>query len=112
MNKPSTIPAPGRYQYSYPTFTDAPQYIDIHFLTPDGQQAFVSYPQHPNRKIAQLIPVRWFDSVILCRLEGQIQLMAFLTTFLTGWSVQKRARKPLATVRIQPAAVSVERMAA
>lgn len=75
----------GIYQYTYPTFVDTPQYICVHFLTLDGQQAFVSYPRHPNRKAAQLIPVSWFKSVIMVKLEGQPSLMNFLEMVLTGW---------------------------
>lgn len=70
MNINSTFPLPGIYKYSYPTFTDTPQQIYIHFLTPDSQSAFVSYPCHPNHKAAQLIPIRWFQSVNLIKLDG------------------------------------------
>jgi hypothetical protein len=87
MNLSSTSLTPGRYLYSYPTFADVPQLIDVHFLTPDGQQAFVSYPNHPNHRAAQLIPVSWFGSVTLQQLEGQAMLMSFIETFLTGWSI-------------------------
>ncbi len=85
MNRTSTNPQPGFYQYTYPTFVDTPQHICVHFLTPDGGQAFVSYPYHRGRKVAQLIPVSWFQSVILLPLEGQPQLMKFLATLFTGW---------------------------
>ena len=76
---------PGFYQYTYPTFVDTPQHICVHFLTLDGQQAFVSYPYHRGRKAAQLIPVSWFRSVVLSRQEGQPQLMDFLAMLFTGW---------------------------
>ena len=60
---------PGNYQYHYPTFVDSPQFITIHFLTPDQQRAFVSYPNHPNFKAPQIIPLEWFKSVILKSLD-------------------------------------------
>ena len=85
MNRPLTHPLPGFYQYTYPTFVDAPQHICVHFLTLDGQQAFVSYPYHRSCKAAQLIPVSWFRSVNLLQLEGQPQLMDFLAMLFTGW---------------------------
>jgi hypothetical protein len=85
MNTYLTSPQPGFYQYTYPTFIDTPQHISVHFLTPDGQQAFVSYPLYRGNKLARLIPVSWFQSVILSRLEGQPQLMDFLATLLTNW---------------------------
>jgi len=78
----STYPAPGVYQYTYPTFVDTPQLICVHFLTPDRQQAFVSYS---NQKAAKLIPLSWFDSVQMVKREGQPQLMPFLEETLTGW---------------------------
>lgn len=81
----STHLLPGFYQYTYPTFVDTPQHICVHFLTLDGQQAFVSYPYHPSRKAARLIPVSWFRSVVLLPLEGQPQLMDVLARLLTGW---------------------------
>ena len=82
MTLHSTYPTPGIYLYSYPTFTDTPQHICVHFLTPDNQNAFVSYPKHPNHKASQLIPVRWFDSVHLVKLNGYPQLMHFLEVVL------------------------------
>ena len=85
MNIYLSYPQPGFYQYTYPTFIDTPQHISVHFLTPDGQQAFVSYPHHRGHKAAQLIPISWFESVILFRLEGQPQLMDFLATLFTNW---------------------------
>ena len=85
MNTQSTSPVLGLYQYSYPTFVDTPQRICVHFFTPDKQKAFVSYPQHPNHKAAQLIPVSWFRSVVMVRLDGQPRLMECLETILTGW---------------------------
>ncbi|SFD91896.1 hypothetical protein [Spirosoma endophyticum] len=78
----STHPLPGIYQYSYPTFVDTPQQICVHFITPDQQKAFVSYPRHPNRKAAQLIDISWFKSVDLVKLDGQPQLMHFLEVIL------------------------------
>ncbi|AKD54845.1 hypothetical protein SD10_07920 [Spirosoma radiotolerans] len=82
ITSPTAI-SPGFYQYTYPTFVDEPQYICVHFLTPDGQQAFVSYPHNQARKAASLISIDWFQSVMLCQLEGQPQLMTFLTKFFT-----------------------------
>ena len=79
MDTLCTAPQPGFYQYTYPTFVDTAQYICVHFLTPDGQQAFVSYPHDRARKAAQLVAISWFQSVTLCRLEGQPQLMSFLS---------------------------------
>ncbi|RZK32488.1 MAG: hypothetical protein EOO61_16855 [Hymenobacter sp.] len=90
MSLSSTSLAPGRYQYSYPTFVDSPQFIDIHFITPDGQQAFVSYPQHPNRRAPQLVSTGWFNSVLMDQLEGQVALMTVIETLLTGWSMAGR----------------------
>jgi hypothetical protein len=85
MEKYFTYPLPGCYQYTYPTFVDTPQYICVHFFTSDGQKAFVSYPHHPNRKAAQLIPVSWFQSVVMVELDGEPRLMKFLDVILTGW---------------------------
>ncbi|WP_143100694.1 hypothetical protein [Spirosoma endophyticum] len=73
------------YQYTYPTFTDAPQQICIHFLTPDQKEAFLSYPNHPKPKAAQLVDIRWFESVELVKLDGQPQLMHFLENILPSW---------------------------
>lgn len=73
-----TTPQPGFYQYTYPTFVDAAQYICVHFLTSDGQQAFVSYPHNRARKAAELVSISWFESVTLRQLEGQPQLMSLL----------------------------------
>ncbi len=98
METPSTDRLPGIYQYTYPTFVDTPQYICVHFLTPDGLQAFVSYPYRPNRKAAQLIPLSWFESVVLIRLEGQPYLMQFLEVLLTGWSGNQFVKRPAAKV--------------
>lgn len=83
MDTFSTAPLLGFYQYTYPTFVDTPQYICVHFLTPDSQQAFVSYPYNRARKAAQLIAISWFESVALCKLEGQPQLMPFLAMLFT-----------------------------
>ncbi|AUD04124.1 hypothetical protein [Spirosoma pollinicola] len=83
MSLPLTTPHPGFYQYTYPTFVDAPQPICVHFLTPDGQQAFVSYPSDRSCKVAQLIPVSWFQSVTLSPQNGQPQLMPFLDRLFT-----------------------------
>ena len=81
----SIYPLPGLYQYVYPTFADIPQQICIHFLTPDRQKAYVSYPHHRSHKAAQLIDVSWFDSVELVKLDGQPQLMHFLDVILPKW---------------------------
>lgn len=102
MNVSSTSPTPGRYRYVYPTFVDAPRFIDIHFITPDGKQAFVSYPNHPNHRAAQLIQVSWFGSVTMHRLEGQPTLMALIETLLTGWSVTSSDRRPARNLRRAP----------
>ena len=83
MDTPATAPLPGFYQYTYPTFVDTPQHICVHFLTPDGQQAFVSYPYNRCCKAARLMPVSWFRSVTLLQLEGQPQLMDFLAILFT-----------------------------
>lgn len=83
MNMVHTHPLVGFYQYTYTTFVDTPQHICVHFLTPDGQQAFVSYPHHRSQKAARLIPVSWFQSVILVQLEGKPQLMDFLSMLFT-----------------------------
>ncbi|SFE89472.1 hypothetical protein [Spirosoma endophyticum] len=82
MRLSSSYPLPGLYQYTYPTFADTPQTVCVHFLTPDQQHAFVSYPHHPNHKAAQLIDVSWFNSVKLVKLNGQPQLMHFLDVIL------------------------------
>lgn len=79
--------APGIYQFTYPTFSNTPQYICLHFLTPD-QQAFVSYPQHRSRRAAQLIPISWFDSVEIVALEGEPRLMAFIEWLTKGLSAR------------------------
>ncbi|GAB4025463.1 hypothetical protein [Spirosoma koreense] len=81
----ATTPLPGFYQYTYPTFADRPQQLCIHFLTPDGQSAFVTYPRHPNYKAAQLVPISWFQSIVLEKLDGQPQLMSFLEETLSRW---------------------------
>lgn len=80
----STYPLPGIYQYTYPTFADTPQKICVHVLTPDRQQALVSYPYHRNHKAPQLIDVGWFSSVKLVKLNGQPKLMHFLDVILPG----------------------------
>lgn len=82
---PYTHTLPGLYRYSYPTFLDTPQQICIHFLTPDRQKAFVSYPHHRNHKAAQLIDVSWFNSVDMVKLDGHPQLMHFLKVILPVW---------------------------
>ena len=84
MQLSSTYPLPGIYQYTYPTFADTPQKICVHFLTPDKQQAFVSYPYHRNHKAPQLIDMGWFNSVKLVKLNGQPKLMNFLDVILPG----------------------------
>ncbi|UFH54605.1 hypothetical protein [Spirosoma sp. KNUC1025] len=63
------LPLPGTYIYSYPTFLDSPQRICIHGFTPDSTYAFVSYPNHPNRKPPQAIKVSWFKTVTLKKLN-------------------------------------------
>jgi hypothetical protein len=78
-----TYPLVGFYQYTHPTFVDTPQHICVHFLTPDGQQAFVSYPHHRIKKAARLIPLSWFESVLLVPLAGKPQLMDFLSMLFT-----------------------------
>ncbi|GAB3790307.1 hypothetical protein GCM10028818_60240 [Spirosoma horti] len=85
MSQTSTYPAPGVYQYAYPTSVDTPQLICVHFVTPDQQHAFVSYPKHPNHKGAQLVALSWFASVRLVKQAGQPQLMPFLEVTLRGW---------------------------
>ena len=85
MKLSSIYPLPGIYQYTYPTFIDTPQQICLHFITPDQQKAFVSYPHHRNQKAAQLIDIRWFKSVDLVKLDGHPQLMHFLEVTLPGW---------------------------
>ncbi|GAB4029142.1 hypothetical protein [Spirosoma jeollabukense] len=85
MSLTSTYPAPGVYQYSYPTFVDTPQLICVHFVTPDQQHAFVSFPKHPNHKAAQLVALSWFGSVWLVKQAGHPQLMPFLNVTLRGW---------------------------
>jgi hypothetical protein len=112
MQASSTNLTPGRYQYTYPSFVDRPQLITVHFLTADGQQAFVSYPKHPNHKAAQLIPVRWFASVVLVRLAEQDLLIPLIETFLTGWSVERHTIKRLPTVKLRSVPVPTERLVA
>jgi hypothetical protein len=73
----------GFYQYTYPTFVDKPQYICVHFLTEDGQEAFVSYPNNRSRKAGRLIPVSWFQSVTLLQLDGKPRLMDFVEMLFT-----------------------------
>ena len=102
MSLSSTSLAPGRYQYSYPTFVDNPQFIDIHFITSDGQQAFVSYPQHPNHRVPQLVSTGWFNSVIMHQLDGQVTLMALIETLLTGWSIAGRGMRSARSRRQAP----------
>ncbi|WP_461117093.1 hypothetical protein [Spirosoma jeollabukense] len=82
MQLSATYLLPGMYQYTYPTFADTPQTICVHFLTPDRQQAFVSYPRHRNHKAAQLVDAGWFNSVKLVKMNGQPQLMHFLDVIL------------------------------
>lgn len=80
----ATYPLPGIYQYTYPTFADKPQRICVHFITPDGQQAFVTYPGHPYPKAAQLISLGWFNSVTLVKLAGASSLMTLLEKLFTN----------------------------
>jgi hypothetical protein len=75
----------GLYQYTYPTFTDKPQWVYVHFLTPDQQLAFVTYPFHPYPKTAQFVPVSWFDTVCLAPLAGYSPLVDFLIFTLPGF---------------------------
>ncbi|WP_461131948.1 hypothetical protein [Spirosoma aerophilum] len=83
MNMIYTHPLVGYYRYTYPTFVDTPQHICVHFVTADGQQAFVSYPHYKGQKAAQLIPVSWFESVILVQLAGNPRLMDFISLLFT-----------------------------
>ncbi|ADB42983.1 hypothetical protein Slin_7040 (plasmid) [Spirosoma linguale DSM 74] len=83
MNMIYTHPLVGCYQYTYPTFVDTPQHICVHFVTEDGQQAFVSYPQHQSQQAARLIPLSWFESVSLVQLAGKPQLMDFVSLLFT-----------------------------
>ena len=96
---------PGFYQYTYSTFVDRPQQICIHFLTPNQQQAFVSYPKNRKHKAAQLIDLSWFNSVDLVKLDGQPQLMYFLEVILPQWLKEHSANviplNSLAAERIQ-----------
>ena len=62
----------GTYLYHYPTFIDTPQLLTIHYLTPDQQKAFVSYPNHPNFKAPQFVPVEWFNSVIMQPIKKKV----------------------------------------
>lgn len=80
----STYPQPGVYQYSYPTFVDKPQHICIHFITPDEQFAFVTYPNQKYLKLGQLIPLSWFDSVNMVKQTKESQLMRFLEEVIPG----------------------------
>lgn len=84
MILPSTYLALGVYQYTYPTFVDKPQLICVHFFTPDGQQAFVTYPGHPYPKAAQLVPIGWFESVTMVKLAGSSPLMHVLEVLFTN----------------------------
>ncbi|MCK8491735.1 hypothetical protein M0L20_07715 [Spirosoma sp. RP8] len=85
MTQLSTPPSPGFYQYTYPTFVDSPQQLYVHFITPDGKNAFVSYPNHPNHKAAGVVALSWFKSVTLTRLEGQPPFMQFVHVTIQGW---------------------------
>ena len=85
MTLSSIYPQPGTYEYTYPTFVDAPQRICVHFLTPDRRQAFVSYPNARSRKAAQLIDISWFNSVDLVKLDNHSPLMHFLEVTLPAW---------------------------
>ncbi|GAB4024660.1 hypothetical protein [Spirosoma koreense] len=76
---------PGFYQYTYPTFADTPQQLCIHFLTPDKQWAFVSYPNHPQYRAAELVSLSWFRSIRLQKLAGYPCLMHFLEITLPRW---------------------------
>ncbi|GAB2547782.1 hypothetical protein [Spirosoma aerophilum] len=78
----TTPPSAGYFEYSYPTFDDKPQQIHVHFITPDQQRAFVTFPRHRFSKTAQFIPVSWFDTVNLVQLEGHSPLMHFLESML------------------------------
>ncbi|UFH55701.1 hypothetical protein [Spirosoma sp. KNUC1025] len=81
----SNVPLPGSYQYQYPTFVDIPQYITIHFLTPNQKGAFVSYPNHPNQKAPQIIPIEWFESVIMKRLKPKAPTIEVEALSNCGW---------------------------
>jgi hypothetical protein len=78
-------PLPGLYEYSYPTFVDRPQMLCIHFLTPDRLRVYVTYPNHPFPKAAQLLPVSWFASVRMVKLAAHPTLMHFLEQTLPKW---------------------------
>lgn len=82
MLTPTTFPQSGLFEYAYPTFDDKPQHIYVHFITPDQEQAFVTFPHHPFKKAAQLIPVSWFETVRMVQLEGQSPLLYFLECML------------------------------
>lgn len=77
-----TTPQTGLFQFTYPTFADQAQWIYVHFITADEQNAFVTYPNHRFPKAAQLLDVRWFDTVDLVPMGGNSPLMYFLAVTL------------------------------
>ncbi|GAB2547747.1 hypothetical protein [Spirosoma aerophilum] len=96
----TTISPASFYQYTYPTFTDKPQWVYVHFLTPDGQLAFVTFPFHPCAKAAQLVPLSWFDTVRLVPLVGYSPLMDFLNRILPVTNLLGPTTKPLAAPQV------------
>lgn len=80
----TTIPQPGLYLYTYPTFVAKAQWVYVHFITPDQQSAFVTYPHHPFQKAGQFVSVNWFETINMIHMEGNSSLMDFLTNTLPG----------------------------
>lgn len=78
----TTIPQAGLYLFTYPTFAEKAQWIYVHFITPDQQHAFVTYPHHRYQKAGQLISVSWFDTVSMTAMAGHSPLMSFLNVTL------------------------------
>jgi hypothetical protein len=80
----TTIPQAGLYQFTYPTFTDKAQWVYVHFITPDQQHAFVTYPHHPFQKSAAFVSVSWFETITMIPMDGYSPLMSFLESTLPG----------------------------
>jgi hypothetical protein len=80
----TTIPQPGLYLFTYPSFVAKAQWVYVHFITPDQQSAFVTYPHHPFRKAAQFVAVNWFETISMLPMEGYSPLMDFLADTLLG----------------------------
>ncbi|GAB2551809.1 hypothetical protein [Spirosoma aerophilum] len=78
----TTIPQPGLYLYTYPTFVAKAQWVYVHFITSDQQSAFVTYPHHPYQKAAQLVSLNWFESINMIPMDGYSPLMDFLANTL------------------------------